>query len=262
MIRLLFFAIKAPTASMRIRSGFFAACASLVLLSGCTQQVPRSSQFSAPVGSSADLKLTQHGELDARYRIQAGDRILLNFMNYESQDREFLVRPDGWCSLPLVDDFKISGATMDDAKEQLQKHYEIVLREPRLKLSLVYAMPQYIYVGGEMRLGGQKVEYNQGMTVEQAIVAAGGVDKRGEMRNVFVVRDQGQGEPEYLVYNLWDEQTKGYTPYYLQPKDIVMVPSSRVANASRFVEQYLNELIPFSKSMSVSYQFNNDSRNY
>ena len=250
MIRLLLFTAKA---SLWPRFCLMAVC---VCVAGCTQQVPRSSQFSAPVGSVADLKLAQSGGQDAQYRIQAGDRFLLGFENYESQNREILVGPDGWCSLPLVDDFMIRGETMSDAREKLQEHYESVLREPRLKLSLIFAKPQYIYVGGEMRLGGQKVVYSQGMTVEQAIIAAGGVDKRGEMRNVFVVRDQGHSEPEYLVYNLWDEQTEGYTPYYLQPKDIVMVPSSRVANASRFVDQYLNELIPFSKSVSANYHFN------
>ena len=229
-----------------------------VAITGCTRQIPTAERFSnagvAPTGEvSADLAEAS----DFVYRLQARDQIRIRFYNHPELDRDSHIRPDGRISLPMVGDLRAMGKTQNELEMAILEAYEGKLKDAEVYVEVTNAQPLFVFVGGEVGSGGQRISYLPNLTVYQAIVSAGGVTPRGELRTVYVVRDQGTSEPDYLVFDVWGPVQSTITNQYLQPNDMVIVPSSPIADANQFVDQYINKLIPFSKGLNVSYNIEN-----
>lgn len=227
----------------------------IILLSGCTQQIPKKTYFTGsnlrPSHFQQDALLASNYE----YLLQPGDRLRMEFVQQEDLSRDILIRPDGWITTPLVSDTRAGGMTLNQLRTSMLEKYNKVLREPTMSIILTDSQPQFIYVGGEVNNGGMMLPYWPRLTAQQAIIAAGGVSPEGEMRNVFIVRDSGISRPQYMLSVLWNTNNQQFNDFYLQPKDIVYVPSSAIADANQFVEQYINKLIPFSKNMNATYTY-------
>ena len=83
------------------------------------------------------------------------------------------------------------------------------------------------------------------MTALEAIMQAGGFDMRkAEPRNVIVIRYRTEQRYAYKL-NL-ESATKGdeTEPFYLEPKDIVYVPRTKIAKLGQWVDQHINQIIP------------------
>ncbi|OOH05662.1 sugar ABC transporter substrate-binding protein [Pseudomonas aeruginosa] len=99
--------------------------------------------------------------------------------------------------------------------------------------------------------------------MEQAILGAGGILPVGDARRVALMREDSEGR--YHAYFLDFSQLmkigpEGRKPLAMQRGDIVFVPKSMVGDRIEGVDVYLNQLLPFAKSIGVgvSYTVNND----
>jgi hypothetical protein len=74
------------------------------------------------------------------------------------------------------------------------------------------------------------------------------------MKNVLVMRRNPNGKPYVFKTNLRRAMSKGSTEndIALRPFDIVFVPRKMISRANLFVEQYIEELIPFGNNMGVT----------
>lgn len=225
-----------------------------VWLAGCTMQVPDQRQFNQQDGSRSDERAAPPPPAEEyQYLLQPGDTLRFEFVNQETLNRDVLIRPDGWITTPLIEDTRAAGRTISELRTVLLDKYAPVLRDPVLSIILTSSQPQFIYVGGEVRTGGAMLPFQPRLTAQQAIIAAGGISSTGELRSVFVVRDTGVESPNYMLSVLWNAKTGKFNDFYLQPRDIVFVPSSTIADMNQFVDQYINQLIPFAKSIGVTY---------
>ena len=224
----------------------------LLLFCGCASSETRSREAAARANAQALLTNKKEGEL---YRIAPGDGLRIDFLNNEEMTRGTVVRPDGYISLPLIDDFKVSDKTIPEIRETLAERYKGILKKPIISVS-VETFGGKIYVGGEVTNPGV-FGLNDGVTALRAIAMAGGARNTAGLSSVLVIRDQGTVEPKYLMVDLKAGVSRldGKQDVRLQPKDVVLVPKSRIATADQFVEQYMNQLLPFQKSVSVSYMF-------
>lgn len=136
----------------------------------------------------------------------------------------------------------------------LTERYARRLKNPDVAVIVREANTQKIYVGGEVRTPGL-LPLQGRVTSLQAIMQSGGFMPTAEPRTVFVLRDTGAPQPQFIVANLEADLTQPGTrnDVVLQPKDVVFVPRSQIAQANLFVEQYIDKLIPIQRSVGVFY---------
>jgi polysaccharide export outer membrane protein len=225
---------------------------SLFVLSGCAskelklrQQMARANARDAMAGNNENV-----------YRAAPGDGLLVEFYYNEELNRGVLVRPDGFISLPLIDDVKVADLTLAEIRKTLSEKYTGILKTPKVAVSLENLASFKIFVGGEVSNPGV-FALSDGITLLRAIAMAGGAKQTAGLGSVLVIRDQGTPQPEYLMVDLkaGTEELLAGNDLQLRPKDMVVVPKSKIAKADQVVDQYLNQLIPFQKSLSATYVF-------
>jgi protein involved in polysaccharide export with SLBB domain len=113
-------------------------------------------------------------------------------------------------------------------------------------------------VGGEVN---QQLELTlpAGMTVLQAVFRAGGFMETASPENTILIRQGPNKEPIPIQIDLKNAiYGKGDgVNLVLKPNDIVYVPKSAIAEANKWVHQYIEKLILFRGfSAGVSYQIN------
>jgi protein involved in polysaccharide export with SLBB domain len=218
-----------------------------------------------------------------RYLIGVGDVIDIKSEDPQLAETE-TVRPDGRISLPFVNSVIAAGKSPEQLQAELRRGLKdrtansdvtVILRTttshkylangkittvPVSDLDTVvvmlrsYSALEY-FVGGEV-LRPSELPYNGPITVLQALFAAGGPTRYGEMRNVVVLRRDDAGHPTVIVRDMKaDIDGSVHNDFLLKPFDIVYVPKTRIAEVQDFLDQYLYQLIPAFRNSSVGFSF-------
>jgi polysaccharide biosynthesis/export protein len=129
------------------------------------------------------------------------------------------VKPDGTVILPVVGIITVEGKTLEETRKILQeefsKHYKNAILECKL-LSFKFT------VIGEVKAPGTYVNYNNYLTVLEAIGRAGGIGDLGNRDRVLVIRPADKGTKTYRL-NLQDKKLLSSEAYFLLPNDVVIV---------------------------------------
>jgi len=97
-----------------------------------------------------------------------------------------------------------------------------------------------VFVGGQVRKPGV-VRIPGEITAIEAIMEIGGFDLRAaERKNVIVIR-YTDGRRHAYKLDLAGNETK---PFYLQPRDIVHVPRTKIAELNQWIDRHINKIIP------------------
>jgi protein involved in polysaccharide export with SLBB domain len=190
------------------------------------------------------------------YRLGPGDKISMKYFYDPELNDSMEIRPDGGISLQLLGDVHAAGRSIPELRAELIKLYSRFLKDPEVSVNVESYRSLVSYVGGEVRNPGV-VPLAPGMTALQAILSAGGYLRSGDMQNVVIIRDQGGQSPTFLIVNLQDEIRLLHLAedVRLQPKDVVIVPISGIAEAGVLVQQYINDLLPLVKAFNLNYNF-------
>jgi polysaccharide export outer membrane protein len=95
-----------------------------------------------------------------------------------------------------------------------------LLVRPGDVITLLPNVTQFVYIGGEVKSPGEKT-YRRGLTLTQAIIAAGGVtDKSKEAR---IGRDDGKGFLSVTQYKLKDIESGKIADPVIKPGDRIMI---------------------------------------
>ena len=190
----------------------------------------------------------------ALYRVSPGDTLRIDFSYNEELNRVVIVRPDGYISLPYVDDIRVADKTIPEVRGRLAELYTGTLKDPQVTIYLENLGSFKVYVGGEVVSPGV-FALTDGVTTLRAIAMAGGTKEKAGLDSVVVIRDQGTPVPQYLFVNVRRAIAglDATEDIRLRSKDIVFVPKSTIGTIDQFVDQYINQLIPFSKSLGLSY---------
>lgn len=217
--------------------------ASLGLLTACSSiavdHLPKADQ----------LPLAEEGAAgpEPAYRIRAGDDLDFKFFYARELNETMKVRPDGQITLALIDDIQAAGLTPRELGEALSKRYAPHVRNPAVSVIVRSFTGYRAYVGGEVAQP-QTLPLDGGLTPLQAIYRAGGVRPTADMGSVVLIRKGADGQPVAYQLDLSDDAvSKGRRDLAvaLRPSDVLYVPRSPIANANRFVQQYIVDLILF-----------------
>ena len=129
------------------------------------------------------------------------------------------VNPEGNIVLPVVGPIKVTGLTLEETRKLLQSSVDDVFKNSTVECKLLSFKFTVI---GEVRVPGTYFNYNNYLTVLEALGRAGGVGDYGRRDNVLVVR-QREGESKTYKLNLQDKNLLSKEAYFLLPNDVIIV---------------------------------------
>jgi protein involved in polysaccharide export with SLBB domain len=177
------------------------------------------------------------------YLIKPGDTLSVRFYKTPELNIDTPVRSDGKISLELVGDVQAGGMEPAELSKLLNERYKGELQDPRVTV-IVTAFGGEVYVSGEVK-SPAAVPLGIPLTALQAIDKAGGFLTSAEKTSVILIRNE-QGTWHGYKLDL-DRAASGEdldADPLLQPRDIVHVPRSVVANVNVFVDMYIRKNIP------------------
>ncbi|MBP5588902.1 MAG: polysaccharide biosynthesis/export family protein [Bacteroidales bacterium] len=144
--------------------------------------------------------------------------------NYMSNEAGYYVygydvTPDGDVLIPSVGAVNVVGLTLDEARKKIQERVDKVFRNSTVECKLLSFKFTVI---GEVKVPGTYVNYNNRLTVLEAIGRAGGVGDYGRRDKIQVVRPYNGGSKTYNL-NLQDKELLSSEAYFLLPNDVVIV---------------------------------------
>jgi len=129
------------------------------------------------------------------------------------------VNRDGFVVLPVVGVMKVSGLTLEETRKMLQEKVEKIFPGATVECKL---LSYKFTVIGEVRAPGTYINYNNYLTVLEAIGRAGGIGDYGRRDRVLVLRPANGGTVTYTL-NLQDKKLLSEAGYFLLPNDVVIV---------------------------------------
>jgi len=95
-----------------------------------------------------------------------------------------------------------------------------LLVRPGDVITLLPNVTQFVYIGGEVKLPGEKT-YRRGLTLTQAILSAGGITSKGKQARLG--RDDGNGFLVFSHFKLKDIESGKVPDPVVKPGDRIMI---------------------------------------
>lgn len=138
------------------------------------------------------------------------------------------VRPDGRISVPLIGDIEAGGKTPEQVAAEIKKHLEVYVKDPQVAVILTQ-LNSHEYLSRVRVTGAVRtpitIPYRQGMTVLDAVLAAGGPNEFAALDRSKLVRKTRDevgtfGVALGAILNRGDLSTN----YDLRPGDVITIP--------------------------------------
>jgi protein involved in polysaccharide export with SLBB domain len=176
--------------------------------------------------------------------LSAGDVVEVSFYYTPELNVIQTIRPDGRIALQLIGEISAQDKTPSELRAKLLESYARILKQPDITVLTRSFYERRVYVGGQVMAPGV-FEMPGPMTLLEAVIQAGGLNlTQAEVRNIVVIRHEGDLRYGYAVDLEPSLRGSESRPFYLRPKDIVYVPQTRVAKVDQWVDQHINQLIP------------------
>ncbi len=179
------------------------------------------------------------------YRLQVGDHLDVKFPYHGKMNQKVPIRPDGKITLEsTAGEIIAAGATAEELRAEIQRRAEERLVDPVVVVIVTQFGDRRVYVGGEVNKPGY-VTVQEGMTPLQAVMAVGGFKDTAQKDSVLYVARTPGGTYEASRLDL-DAVVRDGAPEEVRVagSDLVWVPPSRIANANKFIEKYIRNMMP------------------
>jgi polysaccharide biosynthesis/export protein PslD len=192
------------------------------------------------------------------YRIGPGDDLSVVMPYNPELNYEGPVGPDGRFTMPVAGTVLVAGKTVPEAENSIAKaladRHVVAAADPSVSIR---HYTQQVYVGGEVKLPGA-VALQSKMNPLQAITVAGGMLDTARSNQVVLIRQGPDGRPIIRSLDMDSFVHKGDPSQNiaLEPRDIVFVPKSSIAEVDQWVDQYINKVLPFNRNVGYTYSNN------
>ncbi|GMV99788.1 MAG: hypothetical protein AMXMBFR84_09270 [Candidatus Hydrogenedentota bacterium] len=182
--------------------------------------------------------------------------VVFPFINTEltGMNGTYTVRPDGRVSVPRVGEIQAAGYTVEEMRQNLNDLYsQVTFNAVDTHVDVVSPTGARIFVGGEVGVPGVYPLVGAPSAL-QAILMAGGVNNDARLNSIVVIRRNPNGKPYTFKTNLDLVLKEGKTEndLLLRPFDVVYVPKKIISKVDLFVEQYIDEVVPFDNNLGVT----------
>lgn len=174
----------------------------------------------------------------------------------KSAEPVFMVRSDGAFSYPYAGTIRAAGRTLDEIAGELTEKLHSTYRQPKVTINIVSTLGNRIFVGGAVR-NAASFELGAINTIEQAIISAGGVLPSADSEHIALLRMDENGLYKVYFTNFSQILKPGGNSRGVQlvRGDVIFVPKSTIGNAVEGVDLYVNQLLPFSRSIGVGFTY-------
>jgi polysaccharide export outer membrane protein len=196
----------------------FLALVLLLMLAGCA---------TAP-GSSEAPKFNADAQAVTSYHIGVDDQLQITVWHNPDLSVSVPVRPDGMITVPLIGDVVAGGKTPEEVAAEVKDKLQAFVRDPQVAVILTelrsHEYLSRVRVTGAVRTP-VSLPYRQGMTVLDAVLAAGGTTEFAALDRTELYRKEGDTTQSYAVQlgNIL-QQGELKTNYPVQPGDVITVP--------------------------------------
>ncbi|HEX8286911.1 MAG TPA: polysaccharide biosynthesis/export family protein [Pyrinomonadaceae bacterium] len=172
-----------------------------------------------------------------RYRLNPGDIIEINYRYTPEFNQTVAIQPDGFVTLEIVGELKISGLTVEQARQKILENAVKRLKDPEVILLLKEFQKPYFVVSGEVVQPG-KFELNQNITALQAVLLAGGFKDSAKSSQILVFRKINSETAEIKLLNLKNIRKTSdlESDFALESGDMIMVPRNMITKVERYVK--------------------------
>ena len=173
---------------------------------------------------SAGTAVAQAPVQDSSYQIGPNDVLTIFVWKETELTRDVTVMPDGKITYPLIGEITAQGQTASELKKAIADKLQNFVTAPEVTVIVRESRSQVIYTIGKVTRPGP-YPLAPGMTVMQALSAAGGFAEWADPKNILIVRREG-GKETQLRFN-FKEYTSGEKleqNILLKPGDTLVVP--------------------------------------
>lgn len=181
----------------------------------------------APSGEHVDKKKEAPAK-EAPYRLGVDDQVQVAVWRNPDLSVTVPVRPDGKISVPLIGDVQAAGRTPMEVAANIKSKLGYFIRDPYVSI-IVTDLQSHEYVSRVRVIGAvqnpQSIPYRQGMTVLDAVLAAGGINDFAAPNRTRLHRKE-KNKIEVIPIHLGTIMTKGALDgnINVQPGDVITVP--------------------------------------
>lgn len=134
------------------------------------------------------------------------------------------VNSEGNIVLPAIGPLKVGGFTLEETRKLLQASADKVFNNSTVECKLLSFKFTVI---GEVKTPGTYINYNNYLTVLEAVGRAGGLSDYGRRDRILVIRPTNNGTRTFRL-NLQDKRILSSEAYFLLPNDVVIIePESK-----------------------------------
>jgi len=158
----------------------------VVCLASCGPKDLRVQEFQIPADTPNPGNPT--GEF---YVIGPGDVLSVTIWKEASLSGPVKVRPDGFITLPLINEVQVTGLTTSQLRKSLEDKYKKFLASPFVTIRVEQIQSSQVYVVGQVNNPGVYPFVGKD-TLLQVLIQAGGLTIFAKKRNIRVVRRNGE----------------------------------------------------------------------
>ncbi len=160
---------------------------------------------------------------DEFYMIGPGDALNIQLWKEPALSGPVTVRPDGFITLPLVNEVQVVGLTTGQLRKVLEEKYQAFMNDPFVTIRVEGTASSEVFLIGQVnKPGAYPAKGND--TILQILTRAGGITIFADQADIRIVRRDGEKVREYTVdYNAI---LKGdlRQDILLRPGDRIIVP--------------------------------------
>jgi len=203
---------------MKLLGRLFVLCLAWAL-AGCAT----GGSFSAPPEPDSSVQAV------GNYLIGVDDQLQITVWHNPDLSVSVPVRPDGRITVPLIGDVVAGGKTPDQVSTEIKDKLQSFVRDPQVAVILI-ALRSNEYLSRVRVTGAVRnpisIPYRQGMTVLDAVLAAGGTTEFAapDRTQLFRKGDKGITTPYAVRLEKILKQGDLANNYPVQPGDVITVP--------------------------------------
>ena len=177
----------------------------------------------APAPSAAQQQAAAGVTPPVDYVIGAGDILTITYWEQKEMTGDYVVRPDGMVTLPLLNDVPAQGLKPEQLGAALLKR-STIFEDPRITVGVRAINSRKIFIQGQVGKPGP-YDLLTPMRVLQFIALAGGIAEFADAKNISIIREEAGKMTRYTFnYNDVRDGKKLEQNILLKPGDTVIVP--------------------------------------
>jgi len=178
-------------------------------------------EWVGPVSSSGSLFSSKDAPA---YPLGPGDRLMVEVYGIEDMNKEVVVDPAGYVTLPLLERMSVKNMALNEIQKLLEEKYTDYIKDPKVNLQLKEYGSRFVNIIGEVERPG-RIPLKSTFRLLDAISEAGGFtaksgdievqrrDESGAMQKTVIMKESllssGGGNENIFVY---DQDTVNILP--------------------------------------------------